>query len=99
MVGVGREELAPGLSIGDWRTLYALARSEPVMAKWLSVEMGRTQQQTAHFVKRLVRARLVRQAPDPRDSRRKLLTLTDEGRRLEHLVTDRARTALARLLR
>lgn len=93
------DDLAPGLSQGDWRTLYELARSDEIVAKWLSIEMGRSQQQTSNHVKRLLQAGLVSQAPDPADPRRKRLTLTPAGQVLEARLTERARAALARASR
>ncbi len=68
------------LTTTQWSALVKLAELEPISQNQLGRETSMDVATIKGVVDRLVRRGLVRTAPDPRDGRRLVLGVTDEGR-------------------
>lgn len=87
------------VTFSQYRMLVVLASRGPQGVAALATSLGVTPPTASRLCERLVRKGLVRRRTDRADRRQVRVALTESGRQLVDLVTDRRRQEIARLLR
>ncbi|HEX2915871.1 MAG TPA: MarR family transcriptional regulator [Chloroflexia bacterium] len=89
------------LSMAQLRTLFVMARQEPITIGQVAEKLGIGIPTASHLVEKLVQAELAERAEDPADRRRTMVRLTESGltlaRRLGHGREELFRTLLFQL--
>jgi len=80
---------AYGFGRAHHRAIYFVGRNPGVAVNELLAILKITKQSLARVLGQLIEEGYIRQESDPQDRRRRLLSLTDKGRRLEGLLTER----------
>lgn len=88
-----------GLGRAHHRALYFLARSPGISVGELLTILGVTKQSFGRIAKSLMQQGLMEQRAGDRDRRQRLLTLTEEGRALEHAIFAELHANMARAYR
>lgn len=86
-------------SLTEARVLYELARSKRTNARDLRGELRLDHGYLSRILQRFIRAGLVAGTASPEDSRQKLLSLSDRGRKAFALLDDRSRDQAGQMLR
>jgi len=71
-----------GLARPDYVVIYSLGLRDGLAAKDVCASSGFPKNTLSRAIQKLLRRRLIRRAPDPRDRRSYVLRLTAEGRRI-----------------
>jgi DNA-binding MarR family transcriptional regulator len=101
LVGMAARSLADAgeeVTLTQYRTLVVLASRGPQSVGALAEAVAVTAPTASRMVDRLVRKRLVRRRIDANDRRQMRLALTDSGRHLVNMVTERRRAEIAEQL-
>jgi DNA-binding MarR family transcriptional regulator len=101
LVAVAARSLADAdedVTLTQYRSLVVLASRGSQGVATLAEALSVTPPTASRLVERLVRKRLVRRRTDPHDRRQVRVGLTEQGRHLVDLVTERRRQELAGLL-
>lgn len=80
---------AYGFGRAHHRAIYFVGCNPGVAVNELLAILKITKQSLARVLGQLIEEGYIRQESDPQDRRRRLLSLTDKGRRLEGLLTER----------
>lgn len=90
-----------GLRTVEARLLHGIGQYGPISAREVAHELNLHETQVSLAMKIVTRKKLVKGVQDPADKRRKLLTLTANGKRvyakIDKILEDRHRTILAGL--
>lgn len=78
-----------GFGRAHHRAIYFVGRNPGIAVNQLLDILKITKQSLARVLGQLVSEGYIRQDSDPADGRRRLLSLTDKGQELEHLLTER----------
>ncbi|HLY58676.1 MAG TPA: MarR family transcriptional regulator [Stellaceae bacterium] len=90
---------AMGLGTGHRQILHFVGREPQISVGGLLDILHLTKQTLSRLVHELIERGLVAQLPGAIDRRQRLLSLTDEGRKLERLLWERQRQRIARAWR
>lgn len=91
-------DLGDGLSLSELNILYELAQPDPPTARILAKQLRLDEGYVSRILTKFAKTKLLTRAPDSSDTRRSIITLTEQGISRAALYVDQARASLENLL-